>query len=121
MESRAMITKIVGRFVIGFDGQDGPDELAMLVESGTTVIHCPLVLARYGTLLFNTSGANVKTVIINGRTVMRDGVIPGVDVLDMRQRAQDYFEKLQAAYPERAYQHHSVADLFPTSFRVIKR
>lgn len=196
----------------------GLDELALLAETGTTVIHCPMVLARYGTvlysfdryrragvnlalgtdtfppdmlrvmdygsnlariaegdktagaaadlfraatlggaralgrddlgrlaqgakadiiiidlaplrvgmiadpiwtLLFNASGANVRTVIINGRPVMRDGVIPGVDVAAMRQRTQDYFEKLQAAYPERASAQVTQAELFPPSFRSV--
>jgi cytosine/adenosine deaminase-related metal-dependent hydrolase len=71
------------------------------------------------TLLMNAGGADVQTVIINGRTVMQDGVLPGVDLAELKQRGQAYFAKLKAAYPERDYQQRAVEELFPPSFRVI--
>lgn len=73
------------------------------------------------TLLMNSGGADVRTVIINGRTVMNDGVIPGVDVAAMKVRGQAYFEKLKAAYPERDYQQRPLGNLFPASFQVIAK
>lgn len=73
------------------------------------------------TLLMNSGGADVQTVIINGRIVMRDGVIPGVDVDDLKARGQAYFAKLKGAYPERDYQQRPVDELFPPSFPIIKR
>ncbi|MEZ4614032.1 MAG: amidohydrolase family protein [Caldilineaceae bacterium] len=71
------------------------------------------------TLLMNAGGADVQTVIINGRTVMANGVIPGVDVAAMKARGQIYFDKLKAAYPERDYQQRAVDTLFPPSFRIV--
>lgn len=73
------------------------------------------------TLLMNAGGAQVRTVIINGRLVMQDGVIPGVDFAELKQQGQRYFAKLKAAYPDRDYRQRSVAELFPPAFRVIER
>lgn len=71
------------------------------------------------TLLMHGSGANVRTVIINGRMVMHDGQIPGVNFEQMKEQGQAYFAKLKAAYPERDYQGRTVEALFPPSFRVV--
>jgi 8-oxoguanine deaminase len=207
------VTYIRGRRELG---NDGPDELAMLAESGTTVIHCPLTSVRHGralesfdryrsagvnlalgtdtfppdmlrvmdygsnvaklvegrqeagacadlfraatlggakalgrddlgrlapgakadivvvdlnslrtgvyddpirTLLYNAGGHNVRTVIVDGRVVVRDGEIPGLDVEEYRRRAQAYFEKYVAAYPERDYLGRPTTALFPPSLR----
>ncbi|MET9336447.1 amidohydrolase family protein [Nonomuraea sp. NPDC003804] len=71
------------------------------------------------TLLMNCSGADVSTVVIDGRVVMRDGVIPGVDEEAFRRRAQAYFERMKAAYPVRDHLRRPVEELFPPSFRVL--
>ena len=76
------------------------------------------------TLLMNSGGADVHTVIINGRTVLQDGVmqngqIPGVDAAQMKADGQHYFAKLKAVYPERDVQQRTVEELFPPSFRVV--
>ena len=73
------------------------------------------------TMLMNSSGANVRTVIINGRTVMQDGQIPGIDFATMKAQGQAYFAKLKGAYPARDYKGRSVAELFPPAFRVVER
>ncbi len=73
------------------------------------------------TLLMNAGGADVRTVIINGRTVMADGVIPGLDLGAFKVRGQAYFDKLKGAYPERDYQRRVVDELFPASFRVVEK
>ncbi|MFN8526001.1 MAG: chlorohydrolase family protein [Chloroflexota bacterium] len=198
----------------------GPDELPMLAESGTTVIHCPMTSARHGralesfdrylaagvnlamgtdtfppdmirvldygsniakimdrqqhagqpadlyraatlggaralgrddlgrlapgaeadlvvvdfsqlrggpiedpirTLLFNTGGPCVRTVVVDGRTVVDNGRVVGVDDEALRVQAQAYFEKMVDAYPERDYLQRTRAELFPTSFRTVER
>jgi cytosine/adenosine deaminase-related metal-dependent hydrolase len=71
------------------------------------------------TLLMHAGGADVQTVIINGRTVMRDGVIPGVDLDRFKAQGQAYFAKLKGAYPARDYQQRPVEQLFPSSFRIV--
>jgi cytosine/adenosine deaminase-related metal-dependent hydrolase len=69
------------------------------------------------TLLMNSSGAHVTTVVINGRTVLKDGLIPGIDAEVQRVRAQAYFERMKEAYPGRDYLRRTVEQLFPPSFR----
>lgn len=71
------------------------------------------------TMLYNTSGAQVRTVIINGRTVMADRHILGVDEAALRERAQRYFEAYKRAYTARDYLRRAPDDLFPPSFAVV--
>lgn len=73
------------------------------------------------TLLMNTGGAYVRTVIINGRTVMANGQLPGVDFADLKVRGQAYFDKMKAAYTERDSHRRPLAELFPPSFRLVER
>ncbi|MFB7579575.1 MULTISPECIES: chlorohydrolase family protein [Streptomyces] len=68
------------------------------------------------TLLMNTSGADVDTVVVNGRTVLRAGRIPGVDETAWRTRAQRLFDRMKAAYADRDYLHRTTDALFPGSF-----
>jgi cytosine/adenosine deaminase-related metal-dependent hydrolase len=69
------------------------------------------------TLLLNTTGANVRTVIIDGRMVMEDWRIPSIDAAEMRRHAQVYFNTMKAAYAERDVRRRLPDDLFPASFR----
>jgi cytosine/adenosine deaminase-related metal-dependent hydrolase len=69
------------------------------------------------TMLYNLNGSHVRHVVVDGRVVVRDGAIPGLDVAAMRGRAQAWFEKMRAHYPERDYLGRSEAELFPPSFR----
>lgn len=102
----------------------GRDDLGRLAPSAKAdLVVVSLADARVGpyddpirTMLMNCGGANVSTVVINGRTVMRDGVIPGVDVEAMRVRAQDYFDRMKAAYTDRDHLHRPTEQLFPSSF-----
>ena len=71
------------------------------------------------TMVLNASGADVKTSIINGRIVMQDRKISGIDVDAMHEQAQNYFEKMKHAYSERDYLRRPVETLFPPSFRTI--
>lgn len=73
------------------------------------------------TMLYNTNGNQVRTVVVDGRVVVRDGAIPGVDVEAMRERAQRYFATMKLAYSERDYRRRPPTELFPPSFRSISR
>jgi cytosine/adenosine deaminase-related metal-dependent hydrolase len=73
------------------------------------------------TMVLNANGAQVKTVIVDGRTVVEDGAVPGLDVEPMRRRAQAYFERYKAAYSEWDYLRRPTDVLFPPSFRTITR
>lgn len=69
------------------------------------------------TLHMHCTGANVRTVVVNGRIVMEDGVLPGVDAQAMRQRVNDYFAVMKAAYSERDYMHRPASEIFPPTFQ----
>ncbi|MDR3081891.1 MAG: amidohydrolase family protein [Streptomyces sp.] len=71
------------------------------------------------TLLMNTSGAQVDIVVVAGRTVLRDGALPGVDEAAWRTRAQSCFDRMKAAYPRRDHLRRSERELFPPSFPTV--
>ena len=73
------------------------------------------------TMLYNTNGACVSTVIVDGRTIMEEGHIPGIDVDDLRGRAQRYFDAYRASYTERDFRRRATDDLFPPSFPIVRR
>lgn len=73
------------------------------------------------TLMISASGQDVQTVIIDGRVVMQDRVIPGVDLDELKRKGQAYYEKMRMGYLERDYKHHTPSELFPTSFPIIER
>ncbi len=73
------------------------------------------------TLMISANGGDVKTSIINGRIVMQDRVIEGIDLAEVQRKGQAYFDKMRLSYLERDYRHSTEAELFPPSFRVIER
>ncbi|MCA9983869.1 MAG: amidohydrolase family protein, partial [Anaerolineales bacterium] len=73
------------------------------------------------TLVLMGNGRNIRDVIVDGRTIVKDGQIPGLDVADMQRQARDYFARMRAAYPERDFKRRSVDTLFPPSFRSISK
>jgi len=73
------------------------------------------------TLLLNASGREVRTVVIDGRFVMEDGVIPGVDERAMRRRSQEQFDRVVAQYPDRTFGHPPVGEIFSSSYPRIPR
>ncbi|MCV9962012.1 amidohydrolase family protein [Pararhizobium sp. BT-229] len=73
------------------------------------------------TLMLNASAQSVKSVMIGGRFVMEDGVIPGVNDRAYRQRAQEQFEGVVAKYPLRTFGHPPVEEIFSSSYRLVDR
>lgn len=68
------------------------------------------------TLMTAASGRDVRDVWIDGRRVMADGVIPGVDETADATRAQAQFDGLVAKYPDRTAGHPPVAEIFTPSY-----
>jgi 5-methylthioadenosine/S-adenosylhomocysteine deaminase len=67
-------------------------------------------------LFLSASGQNVRHVWIAGRQVMRDRMIPGVDVAALESSARAIFGKIRAAYSRRDIRHRSADELFPLSY-----
>jgi cytosine/adenosine deaminase-related metal-dependent hydrolase len=72
------------------------------------------------TMLLTGHGRDFSSVIIDGRLVMHDRVIDGVDEAADNARAQAQFERLMALYPERTSGHPPVSEIFSSSYPVIR-
>lgn len=68
------------------------------------------------TIVNSGTSREVRHSIIDGRFVMRDRVIPGIDEAALRDQAQAYYEKMRMGYWERSDGSLSPAELFPGSF-----
>lgn len=101
-------------------GRLAPGAKADIVVVDLRALHTGPIDDPIRTMLYNANGACVRTVIINGRTVMADRRIPGVDEAALRGRAQGYFARYKAAYTARDYLGRTPDALFPPSFRVVE-
>ena len=66
----------------------------------------------------NTTGADVKNVVIDGRTVMREGTIPGLDWESLRPQAQDGFDAFRDSFSWFDAQRRTGDALFPAGFEI---
>jgi predicted RNase H-like nuclease len=71
-------------------------------------------------MIMNGSGRDFTTVIVNGRTVVKDRQIPGIDFAVYRDRAQRQYDKLRASYPERSHLHPPVEEIFQPAFPIVR-
>ncbi|MEM4234529.1 MAG: chlorohydrolase family protein [Candidatus Methanomethylicaceae archaeon] len=72
------------------------------------------------TFILNGNSTDIKTVVIDGKVVMDNRSIPGVNTWEYSKRAQQYYEKLKQSFSGRDYLHRSSHDLFPLGFRVFR-
>lgn len=71
------------------------------------------------TMVLSGTGRDFRTSIINGRVVMRDRQLPGVDLEAWHARAQAQFDGLIAKYPLRTLHHPPVEQIFAPSYRML--
>ena len=93
-----------------------PGALADITVFDLSGFHIEQLVDPIQTMILNGSGRDFKTVIVNGRTVLEDGRITGLDYNTLHARAQRQYEQLIASYPERAHLHPPVEELFRPSF-----
>jgi cytosine/adenosine deaminase-related metal-dependent hydrolase len=72
------------------------------------------------TLMTSCSGRDVRDVWIDGRHVMRDRQIPGIDEAADHARAQAQFDGLIAKYPDRTVGHPPLSEIFRQSYRRVR-
>lgn len=72
------------------------------------------------TMMMSGSGRDVKLSVIGGRVVMKDRLIPNVDLKQVQQRGQAYFDQMKKGYLERDYQQLKENDLFEGSFPTVE-
>ncbi|MGW2182720.1 chlorohydrolase family protein [Streptomyces sp. NPDC001732] len=68
------------------------------------------------TFLLNGTARQACHSVVAGRPVMTDGRIPGIDLANLRRRAQDLFDRMRAAYTERDLLRRDTPELFPPTF-----
>ena len=73
------------------------------------------------TLLASGSGRDVRLSMIAGRVVVRDGVVPGVDISALRTEAQRIFDKLLRTYSERDVLRRPRPELLPPEYPDFRR
>lgn len=73
------------------------------------------------TMFLSGLPTDIKMSIINGKTVMKDRKIPGIDLEEIKVKGQQYYEKLKRSYMERDYQKLPEEEIFPPSFKTINR
>jgi cytosine/adenosine deaminase-related metal-dependent hydrolase len=80
--------------------------------------HIGQVIDPIQTLLLSAHGRDVASVMIDGRWVMRDRIIPEVDETADAARAQAQLERLIALYPQRTFGHPPVEEIFSSSYPI---
>lgn len=70
------------------------------------------------TIFMCGSGRDVVLSVINGRTVMKDREIPGLDLAELKRKGQEYYDRMKLGYLERDYKHLPKEELFRPSFPV---
>ncbi|MDX8444422.1 amidohydrolase family protein [Mesorhizobium captivum] len=73
------------------------------------------------TLMISASGRDARTVVIDGRTVIQERQIPGIDHAADAVRAQRQFEGLMKKYPQRTFGHPPASEIFSSAYRVVRK
>ncbi|OKI51507.1 chlorohydrolase family protein [Micromonospora sp. CB01531] len=98
-------------------GRLAPGAQADLVVLRLTDFRLGVVDDPLRTFLMSGSPRDIAMTVVSGRTVVRDGKLPGFDLAQMKGRAQRLFARMRAAYSERDSSRRSAAELFPSVFR----
>jgi cytosine/adenosine deaminase-related metal-dependent hydrolase len=78
--------------------------------------HSGQVIDPIQTMLLTGHGRDMSDVVIDGRFVMQNGLIPGIDESADNVRAQIQFERLMALYPQRTLGNPPTSDIFSSSY-----
>lgn len=73
------------------------------------------------TLILNTTGANVRDVIIDGRMVMENYQIPGLDTAVLLEEAQGCFDQFKNMHSEYDQHNRPATTFFPDSFPILEK
>lgn len=107
----------IGRLDLGRLAPGAKADITIFDLSG---FHMGQVVDPIQTMVLNGSGRDFTTVIVDGRTVVRDRQVDGYDLAAMHSQSQRQYEKLMASYPERAHLHPPVEEIFRPSFPVVR-
>lgn len=111
---------------LGGAGMLGRDDLGRLCKGAKADLiavsldgfHMGAVDDPIRTIFMCGSGQDVVLSVIHGRTVMKDRKLEGIDLGDLKQRGQEYYDRMKRGYLERDYRHLPEEELFRPSFPV---
>ncbi len=106
-------------------GRDDLGRLAPGARADLTVFdldntHTGQLVDPIQTMILNGQRGCFTTVVVDGRFVMENGELPGVDLAELHREAQAQFDRLIASYPERSIGHPPLEAIFEPSFRVVE-
>jgi cytosine/adenosine deaminase-related metal-dependent hydrolase len=102
-------------------GKLAPNAKADIIVVDLRSVRVGVVEDPIRTLIMNTTGANVRDVIIDGRFVMQDYTIPGLDTSRLLEAAQacfDQFKDMHSAYDQ---QNRPASTFFPDAFPIFEK
>lgn len=106
--------KAIGRDDLGRIAEGAKADL--VIWEGDSVWMSPL-RDPIKNIVFNAQAENVKTVIVNGKIVMQDGVIPGVsDIKVLARKLQEAGVRMWANVPKGDWAGREVDEISPQSF-----
>lgn len=105
----------------------GREDLGRLCEGAKADIsvidlngfHIGQVADPIATMILNGSGADVRDVFVDGKHIMKDREIDGVDFEELHAWSQGYLKTLRDSYRERDYLERDPKELFGESFKTI--
>ena len=101
-------------------GRLAPGAAADIAVFDLAAPHLGQVIDPIQTLLLSARGTDARSVIVDGRASMQDGVIPGVDWDVLAAEAQAQFGRLLAQYPQRTLGHPPIEEIFSSAYPVIR-
>ena len=101
-------------------GRLAPGAKADMIAVDLEDFHMGAVDDPIRTIFMCGCGRDVKMSVINGKTVMKDRTIEGVDLEEIKAKGQKYYDKMRMGYMERDYRHLSEDELFRPSFPIHK-
>ncbi|MFQ5874807.1 MAG: chlorohydrolase family protein [Dehalococcoidia bacterium] len=101
-------------------GRLAPGAKADILVIDLTKPHIGAVRDPIKALVNGVVGDDVERVIIDGRTVVQDGRVVGVEEEKLMVQAQEESEKIWAAYQQYDWQERGVDELSPLSFELVE-
>lgn len=80
--------------------------------------HLGQVIDPIQTMMLSGHGRDFSTVVIDGRFVMENRVLAGIDEAAEKIKAQTQFERVMAQYPARTHSHPPAGAIFSSSYPV---
>lgn len=114
---------LAGADALGRDdlGRLCPGSRADIAVVGLDGFHINAVDDPIRAMVLSAGGRDVTDVIVNGRDVLRNRRLPGVDCGGLRDWAEGYFGKLKLSYCERDYLRRPPESFFAPVFPVRER